>query len=135
MTDNTTSGKRKKGGKQPGAGRPPGALNKTTLEAMEVKRQYLDKVRAKADRLFNAQMNLAEGVTMLFKIRTGKDGKKGKPQLVTSEAEISRFIDECGGYEGTVDGSDYYFLTTKAPDSRTTPRTRSYRVRARTIYG
>lgn len=111
--------KRKKGGVQPGSGRPKGKLNKTTLEAMAVKREYLNKVRKQAGRLFNAQMNLAEGVTMLFRVEKDDKGNNKKPELVTNQSEISQFIEECGGYDGTMNGDTYYFLTTKVPDSRT----------------
>jgi hypothetical protein len=119
MTDNTEPVKRKKGGAQPGAGRPKGKLNKSTVQAMAVKREYLEKVRNNADRLFNAQMNLAEGVTMLFKVEKDDKGNSKKPELVTSQDEISQFIEECGGYDGQMNGDTYYFLTTKIPDSRT----------------
>lgn len=119
MTDNTKSVKKKKGGAQPGSGRPKGKLNKSTLDAMAVKREYQDKIRGQADRLFNAQMNLAEGVTMLFRIEKDGKGNKKKPELVTSQSEISQFIEECGGYDGQMNGDTYYFLTTKVPDSRT----------------
>lgn len=110
---------KKHGGKREGAGRKPGRLNDKTLKAMEVKREYLNKVRKSADRLFNAQMNLAEGATMLFRVEKDSKGNDKKPELVTSQAEISQFIEECGGYDGTMNGDTYYFLTTKLPDSRT----------------
>lgn len=113
------NGKPKKGGKQPGSGRPKGKLNKKTLDAMAVKKEYQDKIRKQADRLFNAQMNLAEGVTMLFRVKKDKKGNDSKPELVTSQDEISQFIEECGGYDGTMNDNTYYFLTTKVPDSRT----------------
>lgn len=119
MTDNEQPVKRKKGGPQPGSGRPKGRLNKSTIEAMAVKKEYLNKIRQQADRLFNAQMNLAEGATMLFKVEKDHKGNNKKPELVTSQHEISRFIEECGGYDGKMDGDTYYFLTTKLPDSRT----------------
>lgn len=119
MTDRSQPVKSKKGGPQPGSGRPKGKLNKSTIEAMAVKQEYLAKVRKQADRLFNAQMNLAEGVTMLFKVQKDDKGNSKKPELVTSQSEISQFIEECGGYDGKMNGDTYYFLTTKVPDSRT----------------
>lgn len=119
MTENTQPVKKRKGGPQPGSGRPKGRLNQSTLDAMKVKKEYEDKIRAQADRLFNAQMNLAEGVTMLFRIEKDSKGNNKKPELVTSESEISQFIEECGGYDGQMNGDTYYFLTTKVPDSRT----------------
>lgn len=119
MTQDNQPVKKKKGGAQPGAGRKKGSLNKSTLDAMAVKRRYQEKIRKQADRLFNAQMNLAEGVTMLFRVKKDKKGNNLKPELVTSQSEISQFIEECGGYDGKMNGDTYYFLTTKVPDSRT----------------
>lgn len=119
MTQEEQPVKRRKGGPQPGSGRPKGKLNKSTLDAMAVKKEYQEKIRKQADRLFNAQMNLAEGVTMLFRVKKDKKGNSLKPELVTSQYEISKFIEECGGYDGKMNGDTYYFLTTKVPDSRT----------------
>lgn len=121
-------GKPKKGGKQPGSGRPKGSLNKTTLEAMEVKREYLDRVRRNADKLFNAQLSLATGTQMLFVIHTDAKGGRRKPELVTDVNIISRFLDENGGQDGVMEMGehaddsrveDYFFVTTKVPDSKT----------------
>lgn len=109
------------GGKREGAGRKPGALNKTTLEAMEVKKEYLDKVRRNADQLFNAQFSIAKGTQMLFVIKTDKKGNRRKPEIVTDTDIISRFLEENEGMDGTLgdDDSEYFFLTTRMPDSRT----------------
>lgn len=108
------------GGARPGAGRKPGKLNKKTLEAMAVKEEYLSRVRNSADRLFNAQISLATGTQMLFVIKTDSKGRRRKPELVTDIDTISRFLDENEGASGTLDDdSEYYFMTTNAPDSRT----------------
>ena len=120
--------KRKKGGAQPGAGRPKGSLNQSTLDAMEVKKAYQERIRKYADKLFNAQFSLAQGTQMLFCIHTDSKGRRGKPELVTDTDTISRFLDENEGMDGSMkvtdyaDSSecdDYFFLTTKLPDSRT----------------
>lgn len=120
--------KRRKGGPQPGSGRPKGRLNQSTLDAMAVKKAYQDRIRKNADKLFNAQLSLAQGTQMLFVIHTDSKGRRGKPELVTDVDIISRFLDENEGMDGTMkvtdyaDGSecdDYFFLTTKLPDSRT----------------
>jgi len=118
----------KKGGPQPGSGRPKGKLNKSTLQAMAVKKKYLERVRKNADRLFNAQFSLATGTQMLFVIHTDSKGHRGKPELVTDVDIISRFLDENEGVDGSMkvedyaEGSacdDYFFITTKLPDGRT----------------
>lgn len=109
------------GGKRPGAGRKPGALNKKTLEAMEVKKAYLDKVRRNTDQLFNAQFSVAKGTQMLFVIKTDSKGNRRKPEIVTDPEIIGRFLEENEGMDGTLgsDDSEYFFLTTRMPDSRT----------------
>lgn len=111
----------KHGGKREGAGRKPGALNKKTLEAMEVKKAYLDKVRRNADQLFNAQFSVAKGTQMLFVIKTDSKGNRRKPEMVTDPEIISQFLEENEGMSGTLgdDDSEYFFLTTRMPDSRT----------------
>lgn len=120
--------RRKKGGAQPGAGRPKGRVNQSTLDAMAVKKKYQERIRKSADRLFNAQFSLATGTQMLFVIHTDSKGRRGKPELVTDVDIISRFLDENEGVDGSMkiddyaDGSqcdDYFFITTKLPDSRT----------------
>lgn len=128
MTDNNEQVKKKKGGAQPGAGRPKGKLNQSTIDAMAVKREYQDKIRRNAEKLFTAQMSLATGVQMLFVIHTDSKGVRRKPEMITDPDIISRFLEENGGVDGTMeigesgDNSkveDYFFLTTKVPDSRT----------------
>jgi len=124
MTDMQThsqASKPTKGGAMPGSGRPKGSLNKTTLEAMEVKREYLDKVRRNADQLFNAQFSVAKGTQMLFVIKTDSKGNRRKPEIVTSPEIISQFLEENEGMDGSLgaDDSEYFFLTTRSPDSRT----------------
>lgn len=115
--------KKKKGGAMPGAGRPKGRMNNSSLDAMAVKKEYLTKIRRNASRLFNAQMSLAEGTQMLFVVHTDSKGKRSKPELVTDPDLISRFIDEREGLDGVMEQEgghmDYFFLTTKLPDSRT----------------
>jgi len=109
------------GGKREGAGRKPGALNKKTLKAMEVKKAYLDKVRRNVDQLFNAQFSVAKGTQMLFVIKTDSKGNRRKPEIVTDPEIIGRFLEENEGMDGTLgsDDSEYFFLTTRMPDSRT----------------
>jgi hypothetical protein len=106
------------GGPRAGAGRPQHSKNRETKEREEALRGFKARVTKSADRLFNAQMNLAEGITMLFRIEKDEKGNNKKPEIVTDEETITRFIDECGGYEGVMDGDTYYFLTTKVPDNR-----------------
>ena len=112
---------KKHGGKREGAGRKPGSLNKATIEAMAVKQEYLDRVRRNATQLFNAQFSVAKGNQMLFVIKTDSKGNRRKPEIVTDPEVISRFLEENEGMDGTLgdDDSEYFFLTTRNPDSRT----------------
>ena len=118
------------GGKREGAGRKPGRLNEKTLEAMAVKKEYQERVRRNADKLFNAQLSLATGTQMLFVIHTDSKGNRRKPEMITDPALIQRFLEENEGVAGELQSDkdrkapnslveDYYFLTTKLPDSRT----------------
>lgn len=128
MTQETTPVKKKKGGPQPGSGRPKGRLNNSTLDAMQVKKAYQERIRRNADKLFNAQFSLAQGVQMLFVIHTDSKGVRRKPEMVTDANIITRFLDEHEGGDGVMKlgtnaenskVEDYFFLTTKVPDSRT----------------
>lgn len=120
--------KRKKGGAQPGAGRPKGRLNQSTLDALRTKTEYQNKIRRNADKLFNAQFSLASGTQMLFVIHTDSKGIRRKPEMVTDPDIITRFLEEGEGmdismpmeeYDKKSKCDDYFFLTTKLPDSRT----------------
>jgi len=130
MTQEQQPVKRKKGGPQPGSGRPKGRLNQSTLDAMAVKKEYQDKIRRNAEKLFTAQMSLASGVQMLFVIHTDSKGNRRKPEMITNPDLIARFLEENEGVDGVLQSDedkkdpkskveDYYFLTTKIPDSRT----------------
>lgn len=114
LKDNSSSW----GGSREGAGRPKGSMNESSKQRMEVKQKLQERITAHVDRLFAAQMSIAEGTSMLFRIEKDEKGNKKKPELVTDEYTIQRFIDECGGYEGTMDDDTYYFITTKIPDNK-----------------
>jgi hypothetical protein len=109
-----------RGGKRNGAGRPEGSLSKATLEKKKIEAAFTQRVLNAADRLFNAQLAIAEGLTHLYRIDEVKDGdgkKRREHVLVTDPEEIKQFLDEHEGSDGTVDNT-YYYLTTKAPDNR-----------------
>ena len=121
MTQEDKPVKGKWGGAQPGSGRPKGKLNKSTIEAMAVKQEYQNKIRRNADKLFNAQFSTAVGLQMLFVIKTDSKGNRRKPEIVTDPEVISQFLEENEGMAGTMgdDDSEYFFMTTRTPDSRT----------------
>lgn len=111
----------KRGGARPNSGRKPGQLDQKTIDAMAVKKEYQDRVRKNATKLFNAQFSLATGTQMLFVIHTDSKGNRRKPEMVTDPEIISKFLDDNEGVDGTMGDEDneYFFLTTKLPDSRT----------------
>lgn len=110
--------KKTQGGARPGAGRKKGSMSLKTKEK-KIKEEYIrNRVISGLEGLVNAQMNLAKGVTLLFKIIETKDKNgrvigKTKPILVTDQNEIERFLAD------DIDDEDtYYFITVKEPDNK-----------------
>lgn len=99
-------------------GRPKGSLSPATLERQRVEAAYNQRILRHADELFNAQLNLAKGVTHLFKIVESGEGKTKKREhvLVVDPDEIIAFLDEHDGGNGVVDDT-YYYITTKDPQN------------------
>ncbi len=107
-----------KGGKQPGAGRPPGSLNKSTLERRKVELALQQRILHHADSLLNAQMSLAKGVTHVYRIDEVEEGSKKRREhvLVTDPDEIKALLDEHEGGDGVVE-DNYYYISTKDPSN------------------
>lgn len=102
------------GGARPGAGRPKGRLSDHVRERRIAEQEFRDRVIRSKDALMNAQMNLAMGVQMLYKITTDKKGNRSKPELITDQPTIEAYLaDELGDEE-----NEYYFITTERPDNR-----------------
>lgn len=106
--------KPKWGGKRENSGRPLGGENEATKKRKVVEGEMKDRIIRSVDNLLNSQMNLAQGCQMLFKVKRDKKGKETKPQLVTSQDEIERYL--AGSEE--LDKDNYYFITTSVPDNR-----------------
>lgn len=127
LKDQPISGK---GGKRPGAGRRKGSKNRATLEKQIVEEEYKQRVLHSANKLLNAQMNLAEGAQYLYRIdKTKIIGPKGgisyrseKPKLVTDQWEIEEYLaglTEDGDVEDENDPSAaYYYITAEKPDNK-----------------
>lgn len=109
-----------KGGKRPGAGRPPGSKDKVTLEKEKVLAEYRKKIMENAGFLFRQQAHLAKGVSYLYKFKKGK----ARPDLVTDPEEIEEYIlSEEGNpqdhsYLKLDKKSAYYFISTERPDNK-----------------
>lgn len=106
------------GGARPNAGRPKGSENEETRKKRVVEEEFKQRVLRSAQKLISSQMNLAQGVQMLYCIHTERDSKgnekKDKPRLVESQSEIEAYL--AGEYDDSED--DYYFITTERPDNR-----------------
>lgn len=102
----------KNGGVRPGAGRPKGSQNKATKEKVKMEKLFNKKVMGSINRLFNAQMALAEGVMYLYRIDKDPKGKNDKPVIVTDPEEIQEFLAD------EIDSDSYYYISTERPDNR-----------------
>ncbi len=99
----------KRGGKQPGAGRPPGLKNKKTLEREKVQEAINNRIFAMADKLISAQQIQALGTHKM--VRMFKD-EMGKPSVETirDEKRMQKLLDE-GQY-----GKDYVIVVGTLPE-------------------
>lgn len=104
------------GGAREGAGRPEGSVSEEQRTRQEALRHFKRRVQKNMDKLVNAQMSLALGVQMLFRIDEIEDPKTGKKKkqhvLVTDPEEIREALDS-----DLVNGEDYYYISTDKPDS------------------
>lgn len=89
----------------------------------EALKELKQRIMRSKEVLLNSQMNLAQGVQMLFKSKKltieDKDGnaieiKKEKPVLVESQSEIESYL--AGEYDD--DKDNYYFITVDKPDNK-----------------
>jgi hypothetical protein len=102
------------GGKRVGAGRPAGSKDPETIEREKVIEAMKQRIAKSAEQLLNSQMNLAQGVQMLYCITTNEKGIRSKPELVTCQATIEEYL------AGELEDKDkeYYFITTERPDNK-----------------
>ena len=102
------------GGARPNAGRPRGSENEETRKKRVVEEEFKQRVLRSANKLISSQMNLAQGVQMLYVIEKTEKGANKKPKLITDQETIEKFL--AGELEGEPD--EYYFITTERPDNR-----------------
>lgn len=71
-----------KGGKRPGAGRPPGALNKATLQASRIAVREIEQARSSGRELAKEKLekflDICEGAAAIFR-PSGRDGAIDRP--------------------------------------------------------
>lgn len=101
------------GGARPGAGRKPGKQDKKTLDRLERARQIRDRIAYNADRILNAQLDLAIGQTFLFVKVTERDSKgkivRSYHERITDEQTIIDYLD--GNLDD--DGERFHYISTK----------------------
>lgn len=114
MATEKSNKKSTRGGKRPGAGRPVGSQDPQTIERERVLEAMKTRIAKTADKLLNSQMNLAQGVQMLYCITANEKGIRSKPELITSQTTIESYL--AGELED--DDKEYYFITTERPDNR-----------------
>lgn len=99
------------GGSRPGSGRPQGSMNEATKERMHVKAAFIKRINNAADRLFNAQYNLAVGEQYLMHKYTVGTGTKARTvvDVVEDPEIIKEYLDD------TLEQGDdeYYYISTK----------------------
>lgn len=108
-----------KGGKRPNAGRKKGSYSQKTLDKMKVLDGMRQRIYKVTNRVFDAQLSSALGQQFLYRIHTNSKGMKERPELIEDEYVIRAYLNgdfEPGGDQE--DKNDYYFITTKAPDTR-----------------
>lgn len=100
-------------------GRPKGKLSQKTLDKMKVLEAIRQRTFKVAERIQDAQLSSALGQQFLYRIHTNSKGFKDKPELIEDEYTIRCYLN--GDYDSggdQEDKNDYYFITTKAPDTR-----------------
>lgn len=103
------------GGKRENAGRK---MLPSTIEAREVKMRFVERVNKNANRLFNAQLDLAIGEKYLMvRIPLDEGKKKYKTEVVTDPEIIAEYLDD-NGQTLNNSGDDYYFMTTRPANNQ-----------------
>lgn len=113
--------KKKRGGPQPGSGRPKGMKNKATLEREAVQAAMQQQIMGKAKQLINAGLISAMGQTFVYRIDEELSSKGNvigrKHVLVTDPDEIGIALDaiEEGGKS---EEDKYYYVSATGPDHK-----------------
>lgn len=118
--DSPVSYKGQLGGARPGAGRPKGSENAATKKRRLAEQEYRARVIRHVPELFNAQLNLAKGVTYLIRIDEVKNSKGQivkKHRIVESPTEMIEVLDELQDSERGVVDDHYYYISHKPPSS------------------
>lgn len=112
--DESLKPKSNRGGARPGAGHPKGLKTQRVIEREAVLRAFKDRVAKNADKLFNAQLDLAVGEKYLMVVTT-RD-KKRETSIVTDPEVIKKFLDEDED-SNIGEENEYFFMSTKAANN------------------
>ena len=83
---------------------------------MEMRKEFKARAAKQAQRLLNAQLNLALGSNVLLRFDKGKNGKPLAPVVVDDEQEVIDFFD--GKFkEGINEEGSYYLISTHKPSN------------------
>lgn len=111
--------KKKRGGAQPGAGRPRGKKNKATLEKERVYAEYKNKIMHHADQIFQEQKKMAFGSYECYMVEYYKDEVTGKVKKnhvhITDPELINDILDD----PELKQGDNYVLVRTVEPDKYT----------------
>jgi hypothetical protein len=108
------------GGARPGAGRPKGKKDPETIER-ERQAALLQRRRLRVvDRIFNAQLALAEGTTFVYEVVQVGTAKHPKEEhrVVTDPERIARFLDRERLGAADDPNENYMYITTEKPDGK-----------------
>lgn len=107
------------GGARAGAGRKLHGKNPATIKREEAKRQFQARVAKNANKLFNAQFDLAIGEKYLMVKRvtgTGKD-RKTWVEVIEDIETIKKYIDDDGESLNADAGEDYYYMSVRGANN------------------
>ncbi len=111
------------GGPRPGGGRPKGKLNQKTLDQIAVREAFQQRVMKHANELFEAQLSLAKGETVVMVVRKEKD-EKGRTirkfsEQVTDPYTIQQVVDwEENIGDDPSDDENFYYIQTRSPNNQ-----------------
>jgi hypothetical protein len=100
-------------------GRQKGRKNDVTLEKEAAHKLFVDEVRRRILPLLDAQMNLARGVSYMYRIDEGPKGGRDYV-MVKDPDEIGDILAQMHqqGIESGGFNDKYYYITTSAPDNK-----------------
>ena len=102
---------KKHGGARKGAGMPKGKKTRKTVEKEMAIARIRERVFSATDVIIDGQLTNARGISYLYRIDKDAKGKNLKPELVTSQYEIERYL------SGKADKDSYYYITTEKPET------------------